>query len=46
MGMPRGLAKATNYYNTVEARRDFWRLAKHLAALRAEWKAFQQNAPP
>jgi hypothetical protein len=27
MGMPKGLAKATNYYNTVEARRDFWKLA-------------------
>jgi len=25
--MPRGLIKATSYYNTIEARRDFWKLA-------------------
>lgn len=40
MGMPRGLIKATAYYNNIEARKDWARIAAQYPAIAARF------APP
>ena len=46
MGMPKGLAKATNYYNRLEALRDWQRVCQDARKIGMSEEEIGQYAPP